>query len=298
MVITTLTTITTRVPEGWEDDLILAARHEMVMPKLVSMDWKWDKKKGDTINIRRMPNWESATKVHGTAATATAYEEYETQKIIIDQFSCTLAQTEEIAKIFIDAPYMAEQKKSMAYALNRVVETTLTARFDNLSQTVAGTALGSELTYADGVNGNQLLRQVAINADNGDVFLVISSLQEAAFKQQDIFINSLTAGSAGPERVSGATLGSSAMISGGKVVVSELLNSPASGQHDMALFHKRCFALVYAMKPKWYEVAQGPDFTTTCGYLQAFGTATISRYAETPGSIAATDNFGVYLPGV
>lgn len=297
MVKTTMTSITTRIPQGWLDDVILAARHEMVMPKLVSTDYKWNKKMGDTINIRRMFNWDAGTKVHGTDYTATAFEEYETQKIIIDQFSAALRHMEDVAEIFVDDAYNTQTKQGMAYALNRLVEVALTGLFNDLSQQGPGTSLGTEVTWPKLVDANRVLRSVSINADRDNVALVISAEQEAAFKKQDQFMNSLTAGAAGPSRLERATIGTQSFL-GAKVVQSNLLNAPAAGQHDMALFDKRCFALVYAKKPEWVEVRDGPGFATYGGMLQAFGRAIISRYSETPGNITPVDNFGVFLPGV
>lgn len=295
----TMTTANSQIPEGWQDDLILAARHAMVMPKLVFQDWKWDKKMGDTMHVRRMVNWDSATKVHGTDATATTFTDPGDQILVINNFTIAVATVEEVAKLFIPDAYTAEMKKGMGYALNRTVETTLTAMFQNFSQGGAsiGAALGTEATWETLTNANVLLRQASVDPDVDSVALVISPNQAAAFKRSDLFVNACVAGPEGPENVHKSRLAQIKLL-GCSVYESNLLRNPAAGQHDCAMFDKRGIALAFAQQPKYFEEFRALTLGTVVGFWQAFGTAEVQRYGETPGDLTPVDNFAVYIPAV
>ena len=292
-----MTTASSQIPSGWEDDFIRAAQFEMVMLKRILMDWTWEKSKGDSIHVRRLVNWDAATKNHGVDATPTGFTDPGDQVLVINNFEIAIAQVEEVAALFLPDQYMTNMRDTMGYALARLVETKLTNLFTNLSQQVAGTALGRELTWADLLNANVLLRQAGINPDTEEVTVMCSPNQSAAFKSYDIFTNSMTAGTDGPENINKSMFTKNKIL-GASFFESNLLRSPATGQHDMAFFHRNCFAAAFAQKPKAFEEFRGIQLATIKGFWQAYGYCKVSRYGETPGDLTPVDNFGVFTPGV
>lgn len=291
----TMTVVNSQIPEGWSDELILAARFDMVISKLVDLHYRWDKGMGDTLHIRRMVNWEAAPKIHGTDATPTGYTDPGDQIIAINTFEVAISQVESVAQLFLSESYMTEMKNGMGYALNRKVETALANSFQNLSQSPSGSALGTPLGWDSLLNIGILFRQAGVNPDTDNVSLVLSPNQAADFKRVELFTNSLFAGDAGPGRITQASMGKSPIL-GMSVYESNLLRSASSG-HDNAAFDRRCYALVMAQKPKAFEEFRSITMGTVYGWWQAYGIAEINRYGESPGDLTPVDTFGVYAPG-
>lgn len=298
MAVSTMITSITQIQSGWQNDVIRAARANMVMPKLVFQDWKWDKSMGDTVNVfRGAPNYETHAKLHGTDGTPDAYTDAETQKVLINHFTYAMAQFDDVARLFIREEYVSEVKNSFGYGLNRDVETTLTAMFANFSQQASGSALGTEASWDVLVNANQLLQEANVDPDSDRVHLIVSPAQEAAMKKMSHFTNSLTAGGEGPNNLTKSRIAQTTILGCG-VYRSNLLNSPATGQHALAMWDQRALALIFAQRPKMFEEFLGPSIGTVYGCWQAFGVAEVNRYAETLGSVTPVDTWAVYIPAV
>jgi hypothetical protein len=291
------TSASTQIPSGWINDVIKAARFKMVLPKTVNMDIKWDKKLGQTIHQRRTPNWEKATKFPNTNITATAYDEPGDEILYIDTFEYSAAQVEWTAELFLDEVILKEMADSQAYVLNRGVESTLANRFQNISTTVPGTALGTELTWQALTLANQALLTAGVDVDAGGVTFAMSPQQMTVFKQNNLFMDSNLAGDEATDNLKRSTLVQKQIL-GAQVIWSNLLRAPGTGGHDMAMYARDAFYLVYAQKPKPFFQARALAMANMQGLWQAYGTKASFRHPETPGSLSLSDAWAVYLPGL
>ncbi len=291
------TSASTQIPSGWINDVIRAAQFKMVLPKTVNMDIKWDKSLGQTIHQRRVPNWESAIKYPNTNITATAYDEPGDEILYIDRFEYAAAQVEWTAELFLDEEIHRAMIDSMSYVLNRGVESTLANRFQNISTEVPGTGYGTELTWQALTLANQALITAGIDVDAGDVTFAMSPQQMTVFKQNNLFMDSNLAGDEATNNLKRSTLVQKQVL-GANVVWSNLLRAPTAGGHDMAMYHKDAFYLVYAQKPQTKTQLRALAMADLTVIWQAYGTKASYRHPETPGSLSLTDNWAVYLPGV
>jgi len=293
----TLTTHTALVPESFTLDLIKAVRYEMVAPKTITMKTDWNKKMGQVIHQPRTVNWESATKVPGTDMSFNTYQMPEDELLYIDRFGVAGMSTETFASMFVDESIFKDHLVSMAYALNRDVETTIFNEFQSFSAQPTGSAYNTEVTWEMLTEANEFLQLGGINVDSGDVTLMISIQQESVFKRDTMFMDSNLAGTVGNDNLTKSTLAQK-RITGANVVKSPLLRNPAAGGHDMAMYHKKAITLCYASKPQYVEEVRVAPLAKQCAYYQAYGLKRSYQVDESPGSLTLNDDWAVWIPGV
>jgi len=293
----TLTTNSAQVPSGYMPDLIKAIRFNMIMPKLVEQIRDWNKGMGQTIHQNRTVNWAKGTKVPDSDIVASAYTIPGDEIIYIDTFDYAAAQVEDFAAMFLDDAILKDMKESQAYALNRGVEVSLNSKFSTFSASPTGTSLTGEVNWGHLVKATGMLERGGINVDAGDVNFVGSIEQRDVFKQDALYMNSDTAGSDGLNNLTKSAFAQKRIL-GVNMYFSPLLNAPAAGGHDMAMFYKKAMVLCYAGKPKYFEQQRALPLGKLSGFMQAYGIKLSYRHVETPGSTSLTDSWAVYIPGV
>ena len=92
-----------------------------------------------------------------------------------------------------------------------------------------------------------------------------------------------------------ATIG---VFQGAPVTVSNLITSPASGQHECFLLHKETVALIMAQEPKTSTDRIALDLADVIVQDQIYGYSEVTKYSESPGNITATDEGAVLLRSV
>lgn len=287
----TTTTAASHIDEVWVDGVIRALEFSLVIAPKVDRSWTYQGH-GDVYHKARIPNIESQTKSASSALNATVYTDTE-QTITINVHQACAIKHEDIATLLSRNDVKGEMKKKMGYSLGRAVDVNLATLPQNFSQNVG--TLGVELTYENLLRAVQYLEDTGYNMMS-DVCWIVSPAQKSGFMKMDTFVASTYVGEERARRASeDAFIG---RFQGAPIYVSNLVRSPASGQHENFLFHKETIALVMAQEPKISVDRIALDLADVIVSDQVYGYAEITRYSETPGNITATDEGAVLLKGV
>lgn len=292
-----VTTVTNaaNIPVGFSSDLIDAIRFELVLQKTVKEE-EWTKADGQTIFRNRTVNWAKQIKTPGVDITPTAYVTT-SEPLYIDIFEYAALLNEDFAVIFLPDNVIADQLKSMSYALGRGVDVAIANLFQSFSQTVPGTAYNVELTYPNLATSSRMLMVGGVKPSPKDTFTIISAEQQEAFKTQDVWTNKLYDGERGKSNFENATLGQNTSLST-TIVQSMLLRAPGGGGHDNAMYSRDAIRMAFAQEPEYFDAYWAMSLGTIKGYKQAYGLTRSYRTVETAGSSALTDAWAVNLPAV
>jgi hypothetical protein len=257
------------------------------------VDKSWDfVGHGDTYEKTRIPNIETQSKAASTPLDPYVYTDTSQQISINNNIACAIKH-EDIAQLLSRNDVKMEMTRKMGYALARKVDVDIAALAASFSQ-IVGT-LGVELTY------DNLLRAVQYLEDAGydpadDVAWFFGPAQRAGLMKMDTFINNQYVGD--KAAIAAHTKGAVDSFQGAPVVFSNLITSPASGQHQNFLLHRETVALVMAQEPKTSLDRIALDLADIVVQNNIYGLSEIDRYSETPGNITATDEGAVLLRGV
>lgn len=247
---------------------------------------------GDTYVKERLPNIEVQTKSASSALSAYNYTDTK-QSISINVHQACAIKHEDLAQLLSRGDMKAAMTSKMGYALGRAIDVNLGGLVASYSQTVG--SLGVELTYDNLIRGVQYLEDAGYDMSSG-VTWFFSPASKGGIMKMDTFTHGSYVGEAAAVAAhTKATIGN---FQGAPVKVSNLLNSPASGQHDNWLIHKESAALVMAQSVKTSTERIALDLADVVVQDQVYGYSEIDRYSETPGNITATDEGGVWLKGV
>ncbi len=287
----TTTTAAAHIGEVWVPDVIRAEEFSLEIAPRVYRKWEF-KGFGDVYHIPRIPNIEVASKASGAAWTPYVYTDTE-QTVTINIHQVSGFQIEDITDLLSNTDLSKEMKAKIGYSLGRAVDVELANLFQNFSLTTTN-APGSDITWDDLVYAWQLLGARGVNLRDRCTWF-LSTEACASLLRQDIIVNALYGGDAKSQRaVERATIGD---ILGAPVVQTNLLRSPAAGQHDNALLKEEGVALIMAQKPKMVSEYIALDLAWVVGGHQVYGRSEVNRYDETPGNITATDNMQVLVYG-
>lgn len=287
----TVTTADKHIDEVWVDGVIRALEFDLKIAPFVDRSWEFVGH-GDVYHKTRTPNIETQTKSAGSALTPYAYTDTE-QTITINVNTACAIRHENIAQVLSRNDVKAIMTKNMGYALGRSVDVLLAALAASFSQTVG--TLGVELTYDNLLRAVQYLEDAGYDMSS-DVAWFISPAQKAGFMKMDTFINKDYRGDANMMKAS--EKGIIGQFQGAPIMVSQLVTSPAAGQHDNFLLHKESVALIMAQEPRTYLETIALETADVVVSSQIFGYSEIDRYSEAAGNITATDEGAVYLKGV
>ena len=287
----TITTADKHIDEVWVDGVLRSLEFKLVIAPAVDRSWDY-KGHGDVYHKERIPNIESQTKSASTALNATVYTDTE-QTITVGTYTACAIKHEDIATLLSRTNMKEEMTRKMGYSLGRSVDVNLAALAASFSQ-IVGT-LGVELTFDNFVRAVQYLEEAGYDMTD-DVTWMISPAQKGGLTKLDTFTNSQYVGEAAA--ITMHTKAKVGQFQGAPVVVSNLITSPASGQHESFLFHKEVVALIMAMEPKITKETIALDLADVVVSSQVYGYSEVDRYSETPGNITATDEGAVLLRGV
>lgn len=200
---------------------------------------------------------------------------------------------EDIAQLLARGDHKAQMQKSMGYSLGRAVDVRLAALAQNFSQ-IVGT-LGVELTFDNFLRAVQYVREAGYVMGR-DMHWVLSTAQEIGLLKMDTFVHAdYVGGDAARSAHESASIG---RFQGAPVLSSNLVRSPATGQHESFLLHKETVALIMAQNPKTSTDRIALDLADVVVQDQVLGAAEVNRYSETPGNITATDEGSVLLQSI
>ena len=88
------------------------------------------------------------------------------------------------------------------------------------------------------------------------------------------------------------------MLYGGRVFMSNLLESDAAGQHDCAFIHRDILTIAVQAKPEINRDFIIEALSDAVVADQIYGVKELSRPGESAANVTLTDNYGVYLATV
>lgn len=290
----TTTTAAKFIPDVWSDGVLEAVEFATTIADRVTRDYEGViDKMGATVHVPRLSNLTTQTKTAGTQISFEAITETEmTISIATHEYAAFLI--ENIVEVQNKYDTMLLYQRKIGYALARGRDVNLaTNRINSFATNVIGT-LGVEMAAEDYLSIWQKLAEAGLleqNPDPSEDFsLFLSPAAYAVAMKTDIFINRQY----NPEgnAIQKAYVGD---IYGLPVYISNLLQSPAAGQHRCSAFHRGAAALAVQetvpVRSDWLIRDLGDGVV---GW-DLYGSAILSYPPETPGGGTAVDNRGVLV---
>jgi hypothetical protein len=245
MAITTLeitsTTHAAFLPDVWADDTQDAIEFKEVLSKLCNTSYESQMSVGRILHIPHYSNSAAQSKTEGITNTIKYQANTQTnQDITVDTY--------QYAAFLLNAVVQAQSKYDdraalsgkAGYALMRGMEVNIAALFDTFSQTVG--------TLGGDIDDSVLRRAWQYLADAGyyeDCAWAFSPGAAQSLFAQDR-VSSKDFAASGKSAFETALLPN---LYSHPAYVSNLLEVPASGQHENALFHKSALILIRQVKP-------------------------------------------------
>lgn len=245
MAITTLeitsTTHAAFLPEVWADDTQDAIEFKEVLSRLVNTSYESQMSVGRILHIPHYSNSAAQTKTEGISNTIAYQANTQTNQDIT-------VSTYQYSAFLLNAVVQAQSKYNdraalsgkAGYALMRGMEISISNLFDNFSQTTGA--------YGGDIDDSVLRRAWQYLADAGYYdncsWAFSPGAAQSLFAQDRVSSKDFAA--SGKSAFETAVLPN---LYSYPAYVSNLLFSPASGQHANALFHKSALILIRQVKP-------------------------------------------------
>lgn len=292
----TVTTTANWIPELWSNNTQESVEFAAVIAKRVNSEYEGEIKAfGDTVNIQTVSNYTANTK---SAATDVTFETHTTPQVVlvIDKHQYAAFRVEKIAEKQAMPGWREKNTKKLGYSLARAREVALSGLFDAFADNGTIGTLGIELTDSDYLTAWQKLAEAGAldMGDSGDdVSVFLSPAAVAAALKIDKFTSREFGADEGA--IKQATIG---MLYGGRVFMSNLLESDATGQHDCAFMHRDALTIAVQSKPNVASDFIIEAISDAVVADQIYGVKELSRPGESAANVTLTDNFGVYLASV
>jgi hypothetical protein len=245
MAITTLeitsTTHAAFLPDVWADDTQDAIEFKEVLSKLCNTSYESQMSVGRVLHIPHYSNSAAQSKTEGISNTIAYQANTQTNQDVT-------VSTYQYSAFLLNAVVQAQSKYNdraalagkAGYALMRGMEVSISALFDNFSQATG--------TYGGDVDDSVLRTAWQYLADAGYYdsasWVFSPGAAQSLFAQDRVSSKDFAAGSKSAFET--AVLPN---LYSHPAYVSNLLYSPASGQHANALFHKSALILIRQVKP-------------------------------------------------
>lgn len=262
----------------------------------VNHDYEGDiKALGDTVNIQSTSNYTAATKSASTDVTFEAFTHAQVQ-LVVNTHQYAAVKIERIAEKQALNGYREKQTHKLGYALGRAVDVALSAIFDGFGDNGTFGVLGLELTDNEYLAAYQKLMEAgAMEEDTVDeaVSIFLSPAAYVAALKLDKFVSR--------DYVSdptGTSRGGLPTIYGGRVYMTNLLESDSAGQHDCAFMHRDALALAMQQAPTVETDYLVYSIANVIVADQFYGVKELTWPQEGATSVTMTDNRGCYLATV
>jgi len=295
----TATTAANFIPEIWASNTLDAVEFATILAKLVCRDYEGEvKSMGDTVRINHINNYTAQDKSSGVSNVINFEAITHGQTTItIDTHKYAAFQAEAFAQKQAQPGFVEKNTKKLGYALARAMDVSVAALPQNFSANQVGT-YGVELTDSDYASAWQKLAEAGVvmnDAEDSQVYIVLSPAAYAAALRTDRFNNRDTGGDAATDALRRANVGN---IYGSKVFMSNLLRSPSAGQHDDFWAHRDIMCLAAQQMPKMESQFIIEQLADAVACHTIYGVAELTRPVETAGSASTTDNWGCLLKSV
>ena len=277
------------IPEHWAKEAQLAARKGQVLAGTVDTQYESEMKSGRILHIAHVVNYAVTAKSDNTVVVPD-YNTPTNQDITVSRYVYSASYLQSVTEIQEEYGYNTLAAGQIGYALLGDVESQLAGLPDGLSDSVG--TFGVELTTDDWESAWTKL-QVGL-APMGERTAWLSSAACSAWRKLGVTISSDFTKS-NENALDDAKIG---RFLGWDMVESQYLESPATGQHDCAVFQKEQFLLIRQQQPKFEKERIVGDLSTLVVGWELFVTAEREIDKSQSGGESLDDTWGVWLKTV
>jgi len=277
------------IKQHYSAEASLACRKAQVLAGTVDTSYSAVMSSGAALKIPQVVNLTPQTKADNTTVVPEIITNLD-QDITVGTYVYTAFYVPSITQIQNDYDYITLYGGQIGYALQAAIETSCSDMPDDLSDSVG--TLGLELTMDDWETAWQKL-QVGL-APMNDRFAWLSSAAVSAIRKLGTPI-SADFTRTNMAALDTATLG---MFLGMKIIESQYLHAPATGQHECAAFQRQQFILIRQKEPTVERDRMLGDIADLVVGWEIYGTAERELTSETAATTTVDDNWGVWLKTV
>jgi hypothetical protein len=278
------------ISEHWAKEAQLATRKAQVLAGTMDTQYESEMSSGRILHIAHVLNQAATAKQDNTIVVPDANTPTN-QDITVSRYYYTATNWQFQTQVQADIVNVEKIAGQFGYALQGQVETDAAGLPDGLSTNVVGT-FGQELTMDDWESVWQKM-QVGL-APQEDRFAWLSSAAISALRKLGTPISSDYTKS-NMDALDNATMGK---FLGFKIIESQYLESPATGQHDCGVHQKKQYLLIRQQQPKMERERVIGDLSTLVVGWELFVTAEREIIAEAAGAESLTDAHGVWIKTV
>lgn len=278
------------ISEHFSKEAQLATRKEQVLAGTMDTRYEAEMSSGRVLHIAHVLNQSVTTKSANVVVVPDANTPTN-QDITVSGYVYSATHWESIVQVQADIVNVEDIAGQMGYALQGQIETDAAGLPDGLGTNTVGT-FGQELTMDDWESVWQKM-QTGL-APKNDRFLWLSSACVSSIRKLQLPISADFTKS-NIAALDNATLG---MFLGFKVVESQYLESPATGQHDNGAHHRSQYILIQQTSPRIERERVLGDISTLVVGWMVYITAEREIIAEAAGAESLTDQYGVWIKSV
>jgi len=259
------------IPEHWAKKAQLAARKGQVLAGTVDTQYEGEMRSGRILHIAHVLNLSVTAKSDNTVVVPDANTPTN-QDITVSRYVYSAFNIQSVTDVQQEYNLMELYAGQIGYALQGDVEAQLAGMPDDLSTNVVGT-FGIELTMDDWETAWTKL-QTGL-APTGDRFAWLSSAAISAVRKLGTLSTPIS-----------------------QLIESQYLESPASGQHECAVFNRQQFILIRQKLPTIERERIVGDLSTLTVGWELFVSAEREIVKEASGAESLDDAWGVWLKTV
>lgn len=287
------------IPQWWAKKAQVAVEFAAVITPRVNREYEGQvSSHGDRVYINTLSNYRAQDKSADTDVTFDANTNGRVT-LTVNKHKYSAVRIEKFGEKQALPGFRAATVKKLSYPLARVKDTDLSALFDGFADNGTLGTLGNELTENDYFSAWTKLAEAGVIEDDDtsdalSIFLSPAAL--AAMMKLDRFSNrDYNPKANASER---AYVGNYAM--GGRIMMSNLLESDAAGQHDCAFMHRDALAMAEQMAVEVESDFIIEAISTAVVAHTSYGVVELTRPVEGAGAlnVTLTDSRGVYLATV
>ena len=279
------------ISEHWAKEAQLAERKEQVLAATVDTSYEAEMSSGRIIHIAHVLNQTATAKSDSTIVVPDANTPTN-QDITVSRYFYTATYWQSVTQKQADIVNVEDIAGQFGYALMGQIETDLAALPDDATANVIGT-FGQEYSMDDWETIWQTA-QTSLWPAGEERFVWGSSALISAIRKLGTPISSDYTKS-NQAALDKATIG---MFLGFKIVESQYLESPATGQHDNGAHRRKGLILIRQQMPKMERQRILPDLSDLVVGWELFVTAEREIVTETAGAESLNDSGHMWLKSV
>lgn len=293
------TTVANWIPQWWAKKAQIATEFAQVIAPRVNHEYEGQvKSHGDRVFINTLSNYRAQDKAVDTDVTFDANQNGRVT-LTVNKHKYSAVRIEKFGEKQAMPGFRAATVKKLSYPLARVKDTDLSALFDGFADNGTIGTLGTELTENDYFSAWTKLAEAGVIEDgetSDAMSLFLSPAALAAMLKLDRFASRDFNPSA--NAMTRAHVGDYAM--GGRIMMTNLLESDAAGQHDCAFMHRDAVAIAEQMSVEVESDFIIEAISTAVVAHTSYGVVELTRPVEGAGAlnVTLTDSRGVYLATV